>query len=87
MDDLLYMREEEKLARDVYITLYEKWGIPVFNNISNRESDHNDLIQAYEKLMKGSESHLRAFVAQIESRGEVYTAQRMSQADVDEILN
>lgn len=50
MDDLLYMREEEKLARDVYITLYEKWGIPVFNNISNRESDHNDLLRVINAL-------------------------------------
>ena len=157
-DDLLYMREEEKLARDVYIKLYEEWGTPVFNNISNaerrhmdtmltmiekyelrdpvtdnsvgaftdaglsnlyhdlvekgynsqldalyvgalieeidildlreaiRESDHNDLVQAYENLLKGSESHLRAFVAQIESQGDEYTAQKMSQDDVDEIL-
>ena len=159
IDDLLYMREEEKLARDVYIKLYEKWGTPIFNNISNaerrhmdtmltmiekydlrdpvtdnsggafmdagisnlyhdlvakgntsqlaalyvgalieeidildlreaiRESDHNDLIQAYENLLKGSESHLRAFVAQIESQGDEYTAQKMSQDDVDAILN
>src|SRR6056297_3607457 len=27
---ILLMREEEKLARDVYLTLYEKWNIPVF---------------------------------------------------------
>jgi hypothetical protein len=159
IDDLLYMREEEKLARDVYITLYGKWGSSIFNNISNaeqrhmdtmltmiekyelrdpvtdnsvgafvdaglsnlyhelvakgdasllaalyvgalieeidildlreaiKESDHNDLIQAYENLLKGSESHLRAFVAQIESQGDDYKAQEMSQADVDEILN
>lgn len=25
--DLIYMREEEKLARDVYQTLYENWGV------------------------------------------------------------
>src|SRR6056297_2115125 len=27
---ILLMREEETLARDVYLTLYEKWNIPVF---------------------------------------------------------
>ena len=33
-EGLLFMREEEKLARDVYITLYEKWNLRIFNNIS-----------------------------------------------------
>jgi hypothetical protein len=27
---LAYMREEEKLAHDVYMTLYAQWGLPVF---------------------------------------------------------
>lgn len=31
-EGLLYMREEEKLARDVYIALYEKWGLRTFLN-------------------------------------------------------
>ena len=52
-----------------------------------KENDHADIVSAYENLMKGSESHLRAFVAQIESQGDDYKAQEMSQADVDEILN
>lgn len=34
------MREEEKLARDVYITLGERWNTPVFTNISRAESNH-----------------------------------------------
>ena len=38
--DLLYMREEEKLAHDVYIYLYDVWGLPVFNNIAASESTH-----------------------------------------------
>lgn len=42
---LLYMREEEKLARDVYITLYQKYGIRVFNNISKAEQTHTDAIK------------------------------------------
>ena len=41
-EDMLYMREEEKLARDVYIKLYEKWNIPIFDNISNSEQTHTD---------------------------------------------
>jgi hypothetical protein len=40
MAGLLYMREEEKLAHDVYVTLYQQWGLPVFNNIANSETRH-----------------------------------------------
>jgi len=37
---IVYMREEEKLARDVYLSLYDMWGVPVFQNIANSESTH-----------------------------------------------
>jgi len=37
---LQFMREEEKLARDVYLTLYQKWGLTIFNNIANSEAAH-----------------------------------------------
>ncbi|KND47687.1 MAG: hypothetical protein AB201_01995 [Parcubacteria bacterium C7867-006] len=43
---LLYMREEEKLARDVYITLYDKWGIQIFSNISQSEQTHTEAVRA-----------------------------------------
>lgn len=43
---ILYMREEEKLARDVYLTLYEKWGEPIFNNIAQSEQAHMDMVLA-----------------------------------------
>lgn len=42
---LLFMREEEKLARDVYQTLYKSFSIPVFNNISKSEQRHTDAIK------------------------------------------
>ena len=45
VEGLLYMREEEKLARDVYLTLYEKWGLPVFQNITNSEQTHMDAVK------------------------------------------
>jgi hypothetical protein len=41
---LLYMREEEKLARDVYLKMYELWNIPIFKNIANSESAHMEVI-------------------------------------------
>lgn len=37
---LLYMREEEKLARDVYIFLNKKWDHTTFANISEAEARH-----------------------------------------------
>lgn len=44
-NSLSYMREEEKLARDVYITLFNKYGIKAFNNISKSEQTHTDAIK------------------------------------------
>lgn len=41
---MIYIREEEKLARDVYITLYEFWGAPIFSNISASEQRHMDAV-------------------------------------------
>ena len=41
---LQFMREEEKLARDVYRTLYAAWGKPIFANISESEQVHTDKI-------------------------------------------
>lgn len=37
---LLFMREEEKMARDVYAYLYEKYKLPVFKNITKSENVH-----------------------------------------------
>lgn len=42
---ILYMREEEKLARDVYLTLYELWDAEIFVNISESEQRHVDAIK------------------------------------------
>ena len=44
INDLLYMREEEKLARDVYQFLYEQWGLTVFQSISQSEQNHMDSV-------------------------------------------
>ena len=155
--DLLFMREEEKLARDVYIAMYEEYGLRVFKNIQRAEQRHmnavlsliktygledpilgfgefsnpdlqelydtlismglqskldalmvgalieevdiEDLVNAigetdksdiqtvYSNLLSGSENHLRAFVRNIEFiTGETYSAQEISQEEVDSIL-
>jgi len=42
---LKHMREEEKLARDVYTVLYEKWHSRIFKNIYLSEQTHMDAIK------------------------------------------
>jgi hypothetical protein len=39
------MREEEKLARDVYLTLYDRWGLPIFQNIASSEATHMEAVK------------------------------------------
>lgn len=43
--DLQFLREEEKLARDVYLELYKIWGNQVFLNISGSEQRHMDSVK------------------------------------------
>lgn len=43
-EGLLFMREEEKLAHDVYVALYAKWGVAAFRNISTAESRHQSAV-------------------------------------------
>ncbi|MFZ4500484.1 MAG: DUF2202 domain-containing protein [Minisyncoccia bacterium] len=42
---LIQMREEEKLARDVYTTLGSIWGTRIFSNISASEQTHTDAVK------------------------------------------
>ncbi|MCK5121807.1 MAG: DUF2202 domain-containing protein [Methylococcales bacterium] len=157
-DSLLFMREEEKMARDVYLTLYGLWNDEIFNNIASSEQEHMDaikllldkydlldpvidgvglftdpelqalydnlvergeksrmealyvgalieevdmrdiqeaieetqhldIINVYENLLKGSRNHLRSFVGKIEDEGAVYEAQVLTQEEVDEIVD
>ena len=44
IDSLIFMREEEKLAHDVYIALYEIWELPIFQNIAESERTHTDAV-------------------------------------------
>ena len=43
-DALLFMREEEKLAHDVYVALGEMWDLKVFENISRSETSHMEAV-------------------------------------------
>ncbi len=43
-DDLLFMREEEKLARDMYNFLAGKWELAIFERIALSEQRHMDAL-------------------------------------------
>lgn len=45
IEGLVFMREEEKLAHDVYLALYAKWGLPIFQNIAQSEQSHTDSVK------------------------------------------
>ena len=49
---IMFMREEEKLAYDVYTTFAEMYGQPIFSNIASAEAQHMSavlgLIEAYD---------------------------------------
>ncbi|CAB48959.1 DUF2202 domain-containing protein [Pyrococcus abyssi] len=43
-NSLLYMIEEEKLARDVYLKLYNETGLIIFDRIAQSEQRHMDAV-------------------------------------------
>ena len=45
-DDLSFMYQEEKVARDVYLNLYDIWGLKIFSNIAKAEQMHMDAVKA-----------------------------------------
>ena len=82
LEMLLYIKEEEKLARDVYTFLFEKWETPVFSNISKAEDTHLNavlyLLQNYgeEYTRTGdpgvfANSELQELYAQLVKKGSV----------------
>ena len=45
INDLIQLREEEKLARDVYLYLYTEWDQWIFSNIAKSEQQHMDAVK------------------------------------------
>lgn len=75
-EGIILMREEEKLARDVYLTLAEKWDIPVFSNIAGSEETH---MEAMGLLIERYDLEDPTSAAGMDSRGEY------SNPDFDEL--
>ncbi|WKK84893.1 DUF2202 domain-containing protein [Marivirga arenosa] len=65
ISSIYFMREEEKLARDVYGFLYDKYSVIVFNNISESEQSHMDavlqLINRYDLSDPAEDTHFGEF--------------------------
>lgn len=65
---LQFMREEEKLAHDVYVTLYEQWDLRLFNNIARSEQQHTDavayLLERYDVEDPAADTEFGEFVSQ-----------------------
>lgn len=45
IESLIYMREEEKLAHDVYLAFYDLYGLSIFKNIARSEQTHTDAVK------------------------------------------
>jgi hypothetical protein len=54
-NDMQFMLEEEKVARDVYEFLADKWNIKIFNNIKRSEQKHMNMME--ELLTRNSVSY------------------------------
>lgn len=67
---LLFMIEEEKMARDVYDALYEQTGLAIFDNISNSEQKHfESLLNTAAKL--GVDTSFVSFEAGVFENDEI----------------
>lgn len=45
-ESIVFMREEEKLARDIYTALYNIYGTNIFTNIAASEQTHTDAVRS-----------------------------------------
>lgn len=78
---LTFMFEEEKLARDTYLFLNQKWNMQEFANIKNSEQSHMNAIEnllikyniPYQKLPEGKfeNSNLQTLYNQLITQGSI----------------
>ena len=87
IDALLFMLEEEKLARDTYTFLYDTWSQNIFSNIANSEQSHMNAIKTlldannvtYTILSQGqfNDQDLQDLYDQFEADGQISNAQAL----------
>jgi hypothetical protein len=81
-DALVFMLEEERLARDVYDHLFAKWGLSQFENISASEQSHMDAVESLLKKYDLPYSILEAGIFQNADLQGAYDS-LVLQVDVD----
>ena len=74
-EGLVFMVEEEKLARDVYEYLYAKWDLTIFSNIAKSEQQHMD------SVIELLEKYDLDYSASLEIRGSFENAELQSLYD------
>lgn len=79
---LIFMLEEERLARDVYDHLFAKWGLSQFENISISEQSHMDAVENLLKQYELPYSILEAGTFQNAALQGAYDS-LVAQGDVD----
>ncbi|MDP1647617.1 MAG: DUF2202 domain-containing protein [Rubrivivax sp.] len=85
---LVFMREEEKLARDVYAAMFPLWVGSVFQNIGAGEQVHMEAARLLRtRLEKDSRNHLRAFHDKRLRQGASYTPKCVTHNEHDAIVN
>lgn len=82
-ESLIFMLEEEKMARDVYAYLYEVWDMDIFSNIASSEQQHMNavllLLEKYELEVPSTldsrggfeNAELQALYDQLTAKGEL----------------
>ncbi len=80
-NNLAFMFEEEKLARDTYTYLYQKWQLIEFENIQKSEQSHMNAVEnllirykiAYPKLEQGKfqNQELQTLYNQLIAKGSI----------------
>jgi len=88
-NDLQFLREEEKLARDVYLYSYSKYGLSISKNISNSEQTHMDnVLQVMASYNIGDPANADTGIFNNSELQNIYNtlATQVDQSEIDALL-
>ncbi|HOO32300.1 MAG TPA: DUF2202 domain-containing protein [Thermotogota bacterium] len=73
IQQITWVREEEKLARDVYLTLYDLWGLKTFSSIAESEQNHMDAVRDELIIPNGIEDPVKTEAVGVFSNPDIQT--------------
>jgi len=83
----LVAKGQESLVSALIVgTTIEDLDIKDLNDLS-ATVDNQDILEIYANLNRGSRNHLRSFSKQLAKQGETYSAQYLTQEEINNILN